>query len=232
MKHKLKERELALNLRRKGLSYSEILSQVPVAKSSLSLWLKSVGLAKAQKQRLTEKKLISARRGAEARRQQRLTITKEIKEKAKKEIDGSISLRELWLMGIMLYWAEGSKEKEYDQGVPVVFSNSDPFMIKVFLKWVKFCLQIPDIQIDFDIYIHDNHVDKTAEVGQYWSEITGFPRLNFDKIYFKKHIPKTIRKNTGNSYHGLLRIKIKSSTNLNRKISGWIEGICLNCGVV
>ena len=54
---KLKEKQKAIKFRRKGLSYSEILKKIPVAKSTLSLWLRTVRLAKRQKQRLTEKRL-------------------------------------------------------------------------------------------------------------------------------------------------------------------------------
>ena len=57
MKTLLKER--AIKLRREGLSYSEILQKIPVAKSTLSLWLRSIGLSKKQVQRLTEKKLLA-----------------------------------------------------------------------------------------------------------------------------------------------------------------------------
>jgi transposase len=63
---KVKEKEIAIELRRQGYSYSEILKRVPVAKSTLSLWLRSLGLAKQQKQRLTEKRLAALKRGWEA----------------------------------------------------------------------------------------------------------------------------------------------------------------------
>ncbi len=232
MIRKNKERELALRLRKDGLSYREILASVPVAKSSLSLWLRKVSLAKEQKQRLTQKKLLSAMKGAAKRRQQRLDITKEIKKKAKNEINWAINQQELWLMGTMLYWAEGSKEKEYDSGVSVIFSNSDPLMIKLFLKWIQLCLKVPSDKVYFVMYIHDNHKNKTNRFIKYWSGVTGFSVSKFDKIYYKKHKPKTVRKNTGNNYYGLLRVQIRESVNLNRKIAGWIEGICINCGVV
>src|SRR3989344_1851838 len=104
-------RDKAIELRRQGLSYSEVLKQVPVAKSTLSLWLQDVGLSKKQKQRLTEKKRQSALRGALSRKNWRIKSSKEIIEKAEREI-GRLSERELWLIGIALYWAEGSKEKE------------------------------------------------------------------------------------------------------------------------
>ncbi len=232
MIRKNKERELALILRKKGLSYREILIHVPVAKSSLSLWLREVKLAKKQTQRLTQKKILSAMKGAVKRRQQRLDITKDIKEKARNEINWKINQRELWLMGIMLYWAEGSKEKEYDCGVPVVFSNSDPLMIKLFLKWIQLCLKVSSDKIYFAMYIHDNYKNKKNRFIKFWSGITGFPVSKFDKIYYKKHKPKTVRKNIGNNYYGLLRIQIRESANINRKIAGWIEGVCINCGVV
>ena len=99
---KLKEKEIAIKLRKKGLSYNEILRKVPVAKSSLSLWLQSVGLSKKQKQRLTKKKIASALRGALSRKNQRLDIVKRISGAAKDEI-GKINKRELWLIGATLY---------------------------------------------------------------------------------------------------------------------------------
>ena len=49
---KIEEKQKAIALRKRGYSYSEILAEVPVAKSTLSLWLRSVGLAKKQKQLL------------------------------------------------------------------------------------------------------------------------------------------------------------------------------------
>jgi len=77
------------------------LKETPVAKSTLSLWLRNVGLTRKQKQRLTEKRLIAALGRARAKKEQRLATTKEIKEKARNEV-GKLS---------NLYWAEGLKEK-------------------------------------------------------------------------------------------------------------------------
>jgi hypothetical protein len=37
----------------------------------------------------------------------------------------------------------------------------------------------------------------------------------------KKHNPKTARKNTGNNYHGCLRIDVHRSAEFYRKIEGW-----------
>lgn len=218
----------AIQLRKKGLTYSEILKQIPVAKSTLSLWLREVGLSKPQKQRITQKRLIASLRGAEARKKQRIEITKKIQNRAQKEV-GNISKRELWLIGVALYWAEGAKEKEWSSSVGVDFINSDPYLIKLFIKWL---LEISKIQINdikCRIYIHENHSIRISEVHRYWLKVTGIPEGNFYQPYFKKHNPKTKRKNTETSYHGLLRIVVKKSTNLNRQIAGWTKGIIENC---
>lgn len=229
MKSRLKSD--AIRLRLNGLSYSEILKTIPIAKSTLSLWLRSVHLSKPQKQRLTDKKLVAIARGWEARRRQRIERTNLIKQNAFKDIS-KINKENLFLMGNMLYWAEGSKQKEHLVSQGVIFGNSDPLMIKMFLKWLKDCLGILDKDLMFDIYIHKNHETHSGATRRYWSEITGFSISKFDKIYFKKHNLSTNRRNKGDSYHGQLRIAVRRSTDLNRKITGWIEAICSQCRVV
>lgn len=227
MNPKLKEE--AINLRRQGLSYSEILKQISVAKSTLSLWLRSVGLSKRQYQRLTEKKLAAMQRGAEAKRQQRIDLVQKIRKDAKNDIK-SLTNRDLWLSGIMLYWAEGSKEHENSIGNQVQFSNSDPKMIKVFLRWLKEIIKIPKQDIIFEIYIHET--GNTLRALDFWSKILSCDKNQF-RVYFKKHhIKKTNRKNIGDNYYGLIRVRVKRSSNLNRKIAAWVNAICLYWEVV
>ncbi|MCK4355020.1 hypothetical protein KAW43_01545 [Candidatus Parcubacteria bacterium] len=227
---KSKEKEKAIKLRKNGRSYSEILKKIPVAKSTLSLWLREVGLSKKQKQRLTKRKRAAGLRGAMARREQRLNITQKIKGKAIKEIK-NISDRELWLIGISLYWAEGYKEKSYRSGF-VTLGNSDPNLIRIFLKWLQSICKIDKSDIHFRIYLHENAINKLPEVQKYWAKVTRFPKKEFQKVSWKKHKIRTNRKNVGKDYYGLLEVVVRRSTNFNRKIAGWTEGICKNCGVV
>jgi hypothetical protein len=226
---KFKEKEVAIELRKQGYSYSEILKKIPVAKSTLSLWLRSVGLAKRQKQRLSEKKRAGQLKGAQTKREQRILLSEKIKSEAAKEV-GKISKRELWLIGIALYWAEGTKQKESNPSQKVRFINSDPLMIKLFLKWLTEICSIPLENLNFEIYIHETaNIEKAKK---YWSNVLNLPIIKFQKVRLKKHKIKTNRKSINKNYYGLLAINVKRSTNLNRKIMGWIEGICKNCGVV
>lgn len=219
---KLQEKEKAIKLRKQGFSYSEILKEIPVAKSTVSLWLRSVGLAKKQKQRITEKRIAAALRGAKAKKEKRIALVKEIKDKARKEIR-KISKRDLWLIGTALHWAEGSKEKENKVGAGIQFSNSDPKMILLFLKWLKTNFSINNSDLVYELYIHETAKIKNAKL--YWANILLTPAKDI-RVYLKRNKINTNRKNTGNDYYGLIRVRVKKSSGLNRKITGWIEGIC------
>jgi hypothetical protein len=222
MKPKLKE--TAIDLRKKGYSYSEIMQKIPVAKSTISDWLHSVGLSKRQKQRLTEKKQAAIRRGAEAKRNKRILLTEEIKALARKEV-GKITARELWLMGTMLYWAEGSKEKDYRPGSKTSFTNSDPGMISIFLVWLRKICKKNLNDITFDIYIHELQKDRAMEIINFWAKEIGCTADRFGHVYYKKGNPITRRKNIGRFYHGVLKINVKASSSLNRQIAGWTDGV-------
>ncbi|AKM83231.1 hypothetical protein A2422_00265 [Candidatus Woesebacteria bacterium RIFOXYC1_FULL_31_51] len=64
------------------------------------------------------------------------------------------------------------------------------------------------------------------ELPLFWSRITKFPIQNLNKIYFKKNKVNSFRKNKGGNYNGVLRITVRNSTDTNRKVTGWIQGIC------
>jgi hypothetical protein len=224
MINKTREKEKAILLRKQGKTYSEILSIIPVAKSTLSIWLQSVNLSKQQKQRITQKKLDSARRGGEVKRKQRIEKQNKILSESNEEIS-SISEKELFIIGVILYWAEGSKEKEYQPGSLFQFSNMDPRIIQIMLVWLFKVCKINKNMLIFNIFLHQSHKYRLEEIRGYWSKITGFPKESFNTVYWKKNKLKTNRKNTQEKYYGVLKIKVRESSSLVRKVAGWSEGI-------
>ncbi len=106
------EKEKAVSLRREGKTYSEILKEIPVAKSTLTEWFREVKLTTPQFQILTEKKLAAAKRGGLAKHNQRILRQQTIRSNALKDVT-HITKRELWLTGVVLYWTEGTKEKDF-----------------------------------------------------------------------------------------------------------------------
>lgn len=229
MVHKREEKELALLLRREGLSYREILAKVPVAKSTLSLWLRSVGLSKRQKQRLTKKKLAAMRRGWAVWHQQRLVRTESIREEARKDfLRRTLNSDALWLTGIVLYWAEGTKEKPHTPGSGIAFNNSDARMIKLFIRWLKEVVHVPSEMIKLELYIHQSgNVDRAL---RFWSKKVGVASSKI-RVYFKRHNPNPKRRNVGKEYNGLLRVAVKRSSGLNRQVDTWTTELCKYWGV-
>lgn len=228
---KIKEKEFAIKLRKEGKTYTQILQQVKVSKSSLSLWLRSYGLSERQHQKMTLKKLKAIQKGHEKWRKMRKERARIASENARAEIS-VISKQTLHIIGVVLYWAEGAKEKPYKSGQQVYFSNSDPFMIKLFIKWLYESVEVAKDRIKIDIYLHENHKNRVEEVKQYWSQVTGFSINSFGKIYFKRNKINTIRKNVGTTYYGLVRVRVAQSSDLNRQIAGWTKGIIERCEIV
>lgn len=221
---KTQEKEKAISLRKQGKTYSEILSVVPIAKSTLSLWLQSMDLSKKQKQRITKARLDASKRGGEAKRKQRIDKQNKIFLEASSDIT-SISEKELFLIGVVLYWAEGTKEKEYHPGSPFQFSNMDPKIIRIILIWLLKVCKIERNMLIFNIFLHESHKSRVEEVKTYWSKITGSTINSFTTIYWKKNKLKTSRRNVGEKYYGVLKIKVRNSSSLVRKIASWSEVI-------
>ncbi|MFJ3512785.1 hypothetical protein [Streptomyces luteogriseus] len=214
-------REKARELRLQGWTYDQIQVELGCSKSSISLWVRD--LPKPERKRTPEEASAIARRGWEATLRLRDEARQRTKEAAQQAI-GELSNRELFLLGIGLYWAEGSKDKPYDRRENVCFVNSDPGMIRVFLAWLDL-LGVERERVRYSVMIHETADIPGAE--QYWADLVDAERTAFNKTTLKKHNPKTVRKNTGEAYRGCLVIKVRKSADLYRRIEGSWYGIVL-----
>lgn len=214
-------KEKAIALRKQGLSYSEIMAQMSVAKSTISDWLHSVGLANYQKQALTEKKRLGQQRGAAAKKAQRLKRESAIKSIASNEVKEKIR-DPLWLLGTILYWGEGAKQKPWSPSVGVDFTNMDLSAHKLFIRWSKRYLYAKKEDFRYEMLIHEKADIEKAR--QYWSKNLSIS-LKEIRVYYKKHNLNPHRKNIVQDYNGVLKTSIAKSTDLNRKIAGWTEGV-------
>ncbi|WP_324612819.1 hypothetical protein [Streptomyces specialis] len=135
---------------------------------------------------------------------------------------GRLTDRELFLVGVGLYWSEGSKSKPHAVRETVTFINSDPDMITVFLAWLRLLGVAPD-RLRFRVQIHATADVAAAE--SYWRGITGAGREQFTKTTLKRHTPRTVRKNVGDGYRGCLVVRVLDGAELYRRIEGWWTGI-------
>ena len=214
-------RARARELRLQGWTYDQIQVELGCSKSSISLWVRD--LPKPERKRTPEEASAIARRGWEATLRLRDEERQHTKDTAKQAV-GALSPRELFLLGVGLYWAEGGKDKPYDRRENVCFVNSDPGMIRVFLAWLDL-LGVERDRVRFAVMIHESADVPSAE--QYWADLVEADRSAFNKTTLKRHNPKTVRKNTGNAYRGCLVIKVRKSADLYRRIEGSWYGIVL-----
>ncbi len=214
---KIIEKQEARRLRAFGYSINEIVGRVGVSKSSASLWVRDIELTSKQRQQLSErgfrKDAIEKRR--EARLRNEAAKRQIIIDNAQKEV-GIISHRELLLIGTALYWAEGGKTK---RGV-VRFSNSDPEMIKIIMRFFREECNVPEEKFRGHIHIHPhlNHI----KAKQYWSFISRIPEDRFFKTYRKAS--KASRHKKDSLPYGTFDVCV-CSTELFLKILGWTRGI-------
>ncbi len=97
-------REKARELRLQGMTYDQIQVELGCSKGSISSWVRD--LPKPERKRTREESSAIGRRGWEAALQRRDTERQATKGRAADEV-GEMTGRELFLLGVALYWAEG-----------------------------------------------------------------------------------------------------------------------------
>ncbi|MEU5753184.1 hypothetical protein [Streptomyces sp. NPDC047829] len=214
-------RERARELRLQGWTYDRIQVELGCSKSSISLWVRD--LPKPERREPSEQAKLAARKRWEHELAVRDAAREQTKSAARQEV-GRMTERELFLLGVGLYWAEGAKDKIYSRREYVLFVNSDPDMIKVFIAWLEL-LEVERERLRFRVMIHENADVPAAE--RHWASLVGTDTTRFGKTTLKKHNPKTVRKNVGDHYRGCLVISVVQSADLYRRIEGWWHGIVL-----
>lgn len=204
----------AVQLRRKGLSYNEIRKELPVSKSTLSVWLKDIRLNKKQRERLYTKQIEILSRGTPSQKERRRREVDAIIDSAMSEISFPISADAYRLFGAALYWAEGDKRKNFQ------ITNSDPYLIAFMVQWLKNIFNIDPSALKAWLNIYSKQNDN--DLKGFWSNVTGIPLSNFGKS-FVKPASKGFKKNI--LYHGTIKIYIPKGTNMRYKVYGWIKGI-------
>ena len=86
-------------------------------------------------------------------------------------------------VGTILYWCEGSKR---DRDCRVEFVNSDPTMIRVFMRYLR-TKGIEEKRVRARLSLHGQ--DDARECQEYWKAITSLGDANFLKPSLRKTSP-------------------------------------------
>jgi predicted transcriptional regulator len=219
----------ALKLRRQGYSYLEIAQALRISKSTAYEWSRKVKLSEIAKKRIQRKIKEALRKGLIAynriygpiRSEEAAKIREKYKEKAAKEISkerGKLSPRDLQLIGLALFWAEGSKKRRNQ----TEFSNSDPFIIQAIMRFFREVCKVSENKIKAKIHLYPKINPREATL--YWSKITKLPITQFTKPQIQISKASKGKRPRNTLPYGTLHLVI-SNTELTWRIKGWIEGI-------
>lgn len=196
---KFKEREKAIALRKeKQMSYSQLKRILKVSKGTLSLWLRNYPLPEERIRGLQKNEAVIER----IRNTKRLKREKRLKETYESQKTAILPLnkRELLLVGLFLYWGEGTKSRRDALNI----SNSDPAVIKFFIYWATKILSVPRNKIKIQLHLYnDMEINKETE---YWSNILAIPIKQFNRPYIKKTSSKRIN-HKGSFGHGTCQVR-------------------------
>ncbi|MDP2677010.1 MAG: helix-turn-helix domain-containing protein [bacterium] len=220
---KFEKRMEAHALRRRGWSIKKVAKYLEVSKSTASIWCRDLELTQKQKERLLQNAIrgghIGRIRGAEANRRKKQERIAAYQEKGKKVLE-NLSFKDLLLAGIALYWAEGSK------GSKLVFTNSDPQMIKFMMLWFRKIMKTPQEDFMPCIFINEMHRPRIRKVQRFWSDYLDVSIKQFSKPVFLRTKQKKVYENY-NSYYGVLALRIRKSVDLKYCILGLIDALKL-----
>lgn len=167
------EKQRALSLRAQGLSYNDILKEVGVSKSTISLWLRDIPLSDNQIANLANKFRAGREKFSRSMHSTRDARWAAYHREAENEY-AVLSQDPQFMFGLALYIGEGSKTKQND----LCLTNCDPRVIQ---KAIAFFLSIgvPYSSLRCGLHLHPGLCVEAAEY--HWRNIAGLPASQFHK---------------------------------------------------
>ena len=228
------KRVQAHDLRTQGMSYNEIRLKLNVPKSTLSSWLHDVSLPQEARIRLNEKRRQGVVNGLIKRNKEQTSRAHEkaiaIRCGAIHEIHAQLQ-NNLFLIGVILYWAEGYKRLRITNGVErtghaISFVNADPDAIRIFVRFL-----IEELHIDKDDILINMRLYKTIDeqgAKKYWKKVTGLADKNFrSKTTYLVSGASKGKRPINRLPHGTLQVEVYDTEKFHGLL-GWIEGVKKN----
>jgi len=217
------EKLAALALRRKGESIKDIAKKLQVSSGSVSLWCQSITLTKKQEAILRAKQTTAGQHGrqmgADMNKAKRMTALLVAEQQAGVDVQ-AITTRELFFLGLGIYWGEGVKSRSGQATVV----NSDPRILKIAIKWFVECLGVTQSEFRPYVYISTQHREREDVIMNYWSTTLSLPRSQFKNPMYVPHQSKQTYANH-ETYYGVVALRVAKSTNLKYRILALLQAI-------
>ncbi len=147
-----------------------IARRLGVSPASVHLWTSDLVLTPAQRERIeAEAQALRAKTWREKNWMRRLAFQEEGRRRARED-------DALHRAGCMLYWAEGSKQRN-----DLVFANSDLHMVRFFCKFLRESLGVPSSAITFRLNVYTGNGISVGEIEDRWLTALGLERSSVRK---------------------------------------------------
>jgi len=196
-----KNKERAIALRLKGLTYPEIGRIIGLNRSSLSGWLSKLKLPQTAERRIQNRRHAHLERirikAAEYHRNEKRVRIEKISNQVADEVKSvkfNAMIQEMMLAA--LYLGEGFKRS----GI-VAMGNSNAKIMSAFVMLLRRLFRCDESK--FRCYLYLRADQNPEKENHYWSKITAIPITQFGKPQFDR---RTLGKKTFPDYHGVCAV--------------------------
>lgn len=216
---KIKERKEAIKLRKKGESIRSIAKKLNVSRGSVSRWVEEIVLTQRQIERLKNNQIrsyviLKDPKFIELNKERARDKRREYQNKGRNLLKRS---NKMFIAGIMLFWAEGTKRKN-----AVIFSNSEPVMMKFFIDFLRKFFKFDENRLKFSFQWYSNNSLTKNKVSNYWSNLLGIDKNQMNKCYIDYRPVKNMGKKKGKCPYGICRL-ILNETRIAQMLYGAIQ---------
>lgn len=224
---KLREKNEAIDLRKRGMSLKGIARELNVSRGSVSYWIRGVVLPPTSETELKKRRIISDEK-------RRTTVFNKtayklrILEQNCVSSMGPISQRDLFVAGLMLYAGEGAKHRA-PHSQRVEFTNADPFISQIFVQFLLKCCSVERRDIRLRLFLYEDMDENAAK--QFWGRSLELPLGQFSKTLIKKRIGGLPSRK---AEYGTIHVLVYNKA-LFQKIMGWIKAfhqVLSGCGSI
>jgi hypothetical protein len=192
----------------------EIARLVGVSVSSVSNWVRDVPINEEHRRALSRRVVIGHRQGSQANsaraRERRRSFQEVGRVLARRQEPNHAA-------GAMLFWAEGSRARN-----AVVFTNSDPDMVRYFVAFLRRYFDVPEKRFAVTCNLFADHVERQHEIEQFWLDTLELPASCLRKSTVNVYSKYSKKKRANRLPYGTVRVCVHSTAVL-QSIYGAIQ---------
>lgn len=170
-----------MELRKMGKSYNQISRTLNTSKGTISYYLADNETSQKVKNKLINKNNIASRERIKKliNQNRKRWAENKINAAAKAKNDfKKLSRNSLFIAGISIYWGEGDSKPNN----PLRISNTDPRMIKIYVRFLKEIMGVEASKIRLGLILYPDLNNRVCQ--EFWAKASELPIDNFIKTQY------------------------------------------------